>query len=601
MIRVLPPDVAAKIAAGEVVERPASVVKELVENALDAGASTVSIELEEGGRRLIRISDNGHGIATDEVPLAFERHATSKLQTLDDLDHIHSLGFRGEALASISSVSQMTLVTRPDDEQAGVRATLENGEIIQIEPAASPRGTMITVENLFYNVPARLKFLKKTTTERGAISALITRYAMAYPGVRFQLTHGKQELLRTNGSGNLHTVISEVYGVEVASQMIEVSLEGGALRPDLHPVGVYGYTSQPALNRANRSHITLFVNGRWVQDSSLTHAVVQAYHTMMVGGRYPVAILMITVPPEQVDVNVHPAKTQVRFRQQGAVFSTIQRAVRRVLIDQAELPTVRDDIIWGSPDWQARRDRLAQVTSSRMNQMGIDLDLDDPGQYRKQTAEQSDEPNEPPRRKRKIPVMRVVGQVGDSYVITEGPSGIYLIDQNAAHQRVLFERFLAERQHEEPASQELMEPVVVELLAEQIAAFEEQAEEVVGLGFSVEVFGHNTLRIRALPALLADSDPVDALMAILGQIEGEASPSIETRQERLAARMCREAAVRIGQTLSFAEMQALLRQLEECEAPQTDPYGHPTMIHISAEQLAREFGRASRLDESQTG
>ncbi len=601
MIRVLPPDVAAKIAAGEVVERPASVVKELVENALDAGASTVSIELEEGGRRLIRISDNGYGIPADEVPLAFERHATSKLQTLDDLDRIHSLGFRGEALASIASVSQMTLITRPDDEQAGVRAALENGEIVQLEPAASPRGTMITVENLFYNVPARLKFLKKATTERGAISALITRYAVAYPDVRFQLTHGKQELLRTSGSGSLHTVISEVYGVEVASQMLEVSLDDGALRPDLHPVSVYGYTSQPALNRANRSHITLFVNGRWVQDSSLTHAVVQAYHTMMVGGRYPVAMLMITVPPDQVDVNVHPAKTQVRFRQPGAVFSTVQRAVRRILIDQADLPTVRDDIIWGSPDWQARRDRLSQVTSSRMSQMGIDLDLNDPGQYRKQAAEQNNEPNEPPRRKRKIPVMRVVGQVGDSYIITEGPSGIYLIDQNAAHQRVLFEQFLAAQQHDVPASQELLEPVVVELLAEQIAAFEEQAGEVGTLGFTVDVFGHNALRIRALPALLADSDPVDALMAVIGQIEGEVPSSLETRQERLAARMCRAAAVRIGQTLSFAEMQALLRQLEECEAPQTDPYGHPTMVHISAEQLAREFGRATRLKDDKTG
>jgi len=594
-IRVLPPDVAARIAAGEVVERPASVVKELVENALDAGADTITVELAEGGRRLIRVGDNGHGIPADEALLAFERHATSKLTDIEDLERITTLGFRGEALASIAAVSRTTLITRAENERMGTRLELEGGEVLRHEPAGAPRGTVITVEDLFFNIPARRKFLKQESTERSLSSALISRYAMAYSGVRFSLIHGGQELLRTTGSGDLHTVLTEVYGVETAAQMLEVVLTTSAtLRPDLPPIEVQGFTGQPALARANRNQITIFVNGRWVQDHSLAAAVVQAYHTMLPSGRYPVAVLMVSLPAHEVDVNVHPTKTQVRFRQPNAVFSTVQRAVRRVLVDQAEVPTVHHDILWGSPDWQARRDRLAQVTSSRMSQLGLGVEIDETGHSTKQgppDSAQSDVDQPTHARKRNLPVMRVIGQVGATYVVTEGPRGMYLIDQHAAHARVLYEQLLAERAGAAVVSQELLEPITVELSPEQMGAAEEGLNNLHAMGFLIETFGRNTLRLRAIPALLSQGDPVDGLMAALGQIEMDGMLEGASSEEQMAARICWQAAVKVGQTLSYAEMQALVRQLEECQMPQISPSGAPTMIHISAEQLAREFGR----------
>ncbi|GAB4469281.1 MAG: DNA mismatch repair endonuclease MutL [Anaerolineae bacterium] len=594
-IRLLPPDVAAKIAAGEVVERPASVVKELVENAIDAGASIIGIELAEGGKRLIRVSDDGHGIPAAEAEYAFLRHATSKLSTVEDLSHIMTLGFRGEALASIAAVSLVTMVTRSRDEPAGTRLYLEAGELVSREVTGAPVGTVITVENLFFNVPARLKFMKAESTERQLIGALISRYALAYPGVRFTLMHGRQELLRTTGSGDLRQVMAEVYGADVAAQMLEiVQPEGERLRADLPYVRVSGLVGQPALSRSNRSHITVFVNGRWVQDSSLTYAITQAYHTMMPAGRFPVAVIMIEVPPEDLDVNIHPTKTQVRFRRADAVFSTVQRVVRRTLIEGAEMPAAHDDILWGAPDWQARRERLAEVTRARMSQLGIGMDVEDEGQFTRHEGRASaGQPasSEPARRRSSLPFMRVVGQVGATYIVTEGPRGLYLIDQHAAHHRILYEQLMAQRAAADIPAQELLEPIAVEVSAEEMAAVEANLAGLHEMGFVVEVFGRSTLRLRAVPAILASSDPVEALLAALGRFEGEEMPGDVSEEERIAARISQQAAIKAGQTLSQAEMQALIRQLEQCEMPQISPQGQPTMIHISAEQLAREFGR----------
>ncbi len=594
-IRLLPPEVAAKIAAGEVVERPASVVKELVENAIDAGAGVIGIELAEGGKRLIRVSDDGHGIPAAEAEYAFLRHATSKLSTVEDLSHIMTLGFRGEALASIAAVSLVTMVTRSRDEPAGTRLYLEAGELVNREVTGAPVGTVITVENLFFNVPARLKFMKAESTERQLIGALISRYALAYPGVRFTLMHGRQELLRTTGSGDLRQVMAEVYGANVAIQMLEVTQpEGERLRADLPQVRVSGLVSQPALSRSNRNHITVFVNGRWVQDSSLTYAITQAYHTIMPAGRFPVAVIMIEVPPEDLDVNIHPTKTQVRFRRADAVFSTVQRVVRRTLIEGAEMPAVHDDILWGAPDWQARRERLAEVTRARMSQPGIGMDVEDEGRFTRHEGRASagqPAPSEPARR-RSLPFMRVVGQVGATYIVTEGPRGLYLIDQHAAHHRILYEQLLARRAAADIPTQELLEPIAVEVSTEEMAVVEANLPGLHELGFVVEVFGRSTLRLRAVPAILTSSDPVEALLAALGRFEGEEMPGEASEEERMASRICQQAAIKAGQTLSQAEMQALIRQLEQCEMPQVSPQGQPTMIHISAEQLAREFGRS---------
>jgi DNA mismatch repair protein MutL len=592
-IHVLPPEVAGKIAAGEVVERPASVVKELVENALDAGARSVTIELLEGGRRLIRVADDGCGIPSDQVELAFHRYATSKLQSVEDLDRIRTLGFRGEALASIAAVSRLTLITRATGEAAGTRLLLEGGQVVQREPVGAPQGTLITAENLFYNVPARLKFLKQESTERGHVAALVSRYAMAYPHVRFVLRHGRQEVLHTTGSGSLREVLNEVYGVETASQMIPVEPEDAPSRPDLPVVQVTGHVGLPALNRANRSQITLFVNGRWIQDSSLSYAVVQAYHTMLMVGRYPVAVILIDLPPEELDVNVHPTKAEVRFRQPEAVFSAVQRAVRRVLLENAGPPAVHTGVTWGSPEWAARRERLAQVTGERLSQIGIDLDLESPGQYARQSParREGQEQPAPPARRRSLPLLRVVGQVGATYIVAEGPSGLFLVDQHAAHERILYEQFAAAYAAQEVAAQELLEPVTVELLPEQVALAEASLETLHTVGFRVELFGRTTVRVRAIPALVSGDDPGQALLAALGEIECGEMPTGATAEQALIARVCKQAAVKAGQVLSYAEMEGLIRQLELCESPRTCPHGRPTMLHLSAEELARQFGR----------
>jgi len=595
-IRVLSQEVANQIAAGEVVERPASVVKELVENSLDAGARHIIVELEEGGKRLIRVSDDGYGIPADEVEIAFHRYATSKLETIEDLDRIGTLGFRGEALASIASVCRLTLTTRAAGEEIGTRIQLEGGQVTALDAIGAPQGTLIGVENLFYNVPARLKFMKKESTERGHIGALVSRYAMAYPSVRFVLRQGSKEVLRTTGSGDLREVLDEVFGLEAVSQMVPVEQPADTLRDDLPPIGVNGYASLPALNRSNRNQITLFVNGRWVQDSSLTYAVIQAYHTMLMVGRYPVAVLMISLPPEEVDVNVHPTKAEVRFRQPNAVFSAVQRAVRRTLVDEAPPPTIRHEVTWGSPDWAARRDRIAQVTGDRIRQMNIDMEMEGPGQrpYQQPPAGAESEIS-PPARKRNLPMLRVVGQVGATYVVAEGPTGLYLIDQHAAHERILYEQLMAESIQDAVASQELLEAAAVELLPEQVALVEENLEVLHEVGFSVEPFGRNTIRLRAVPAIVSGGDPVEALLAAVGEIECGEMPTEATAEEILIARVCKQVAVKAGQVLSYEEMAALIRQLEECESPRTCPHGRPTMLHMSAEQLAKEFGRLGAI------
>ena len=573
-IRILSEQVAAQIAAGEVVERPASVVKELIENALDAGASTITVEARDGGRRLIRVADDGCGIPADEVELAFQRHATSKLTTIDDLDRLDTLGFRGEALASIAAVSRLSLITSR-------------------EPVGAPVGTIVTVENLFYNVPARLKFLKSASTERRRITALVARYAMAYPAVRFVLRQDGKDVFRSTGSGDLRDVLIEAYGLDAAAQMVEIEpLPPDPFRDDLPAVGVSGFAGLPALNRANRNQIALFVNRRWIQDSSLSYAVVQAYHTLLMTGRYPVAVVLIDLDPAEVDVNVHPTKAEVRFRRPDAVFSAVQRAVRGAVIAQAPPPTVSPDVVsWGSPEWVARRDRLTQVATERMRQLGMDVEMDDAGQYAHQQPAPDDEPPAQALPRRSLPMLRVVGQVGATYIVAEGPAGLYLIDQHAAHERILYEQFMAEQAGQEVISQELLTAVTVDLAPEQVDFLEDNLDALHAIGFAIEPFGGRTFLLRAVPALVATADPVEELFAALGQIECGQMPTEATAEQQLIARVCKQAAVKAGQVLSYEEMRAMLRQLESCQSPRTCPHGRPTMLHFSAEQLAKEFGR----------
>ena len=343
---MLPDQLSSQIAAGEVVERPFSVVKELVENALDAGASSINVDIREGGRELIQVADDGIGIQGDELEIAFQRHTTSKLTAIEDLEAITTLGFRGEALAAIAAVSRLTVVSRVDRAQTGTRLVLEGGRKASLETVGAPQGTFIAVENLFFNVPARLKFMKSVVAERRQIDEFLTRFALAYPHVRFRLAHNNRISFQVSGSGHVPDVLLAIYGPETARQLLAIAETQPAADPATgeaearSPISVTGYVGPPSLHWANRNHITLFVNGRWIKDKSLTHAVTQAYHTLLPVGRYPLGIIFINMPPDQVDVNVHPAKTEVRFRFPNAVFSAVQRQVRQTLLDQSPIPTL---------------------------------------------------------------------------------------------------------------------------------------------------------------------------------------------------------------------------------------------------------------------
>ncbi|MBP8047597.1 MAG: DNA mismatch repair endonuclease MutL, partial [Anaerolineales bacterium] len=438
-IRLLSSEVASQIAAGEVVERPASVVKELTENALDAGAKNISISIEDAGRTLVEIADDGYGIPANELELAAARHATSKLVQSEDLFHIQTLGFRGEALASIGSVSHMTITSRVAAATEGARLKVDGGIAGKVEKVGAPVGTTLRVENLFYNVPARLKFLKTDVTERRAIDALVTRYALAYPNVRFKVTDGKQVTLQTAGDGDRRSILAALYGVDVAKQMLEVmAMEEG--------LSLTGFISPTSLTRSNRKEITFFVNGRWVQDYSLTTALLQAYHTLLMVGRYPLTTLFLDIDPEDVDVNVHPTKAEVRFRSQDKVFSFIQRSARKALLAYTPVASVSPQMWGGSRpvssegrevgiDWSIGHDDELQVTGSTLQVESESSPSTQPTNLQPSNVQ--------PATFNTVPLLRLIGQIGSTYIVAEGPDGLYLIDQHAAHERVLFEKLMA--------------------------------------------------------------------------------------------------------------------------------------------------------------
>jgi len=595
-IRILPEQVAARIAAGEVIERPASVVKELVENAIDAGATEIKVESREGGRRLIRVIDNGCGIPADEVELAFQRHATSKLASVEDLEHITTLGFRGEALPSIAAVAQVTLVTRARHEAAGSLIRLADGKVIQRARRGMPPGTVVTVENLFYNTPARLKFLKSVATEAGHIYALVTRYAMAFSELRFTLVSDGRTVFQSMGTGDVRDVLAQVYGLETAMSLLSVESEQSpAVDEDVEGtegtgsrwgVALRGFVSPPSAHRGSRGDISLFVNRRWVHDRSLNYAVTEAYRTLLPVGRFPLAVLFLNLDPAAVDVNVHPAKAEVRFREAGAVFAAVQRTVRRTLLERAPIPGVGHRLRPGEPAWShhgwVEGERpvawQAGLELQRTGDVGVRGELEMP----------------PPGR---LPMLRVVGQVAQAYIVAEGPEGLYLIDQHAAHERVLYEQLQATRAGKGltagsgATAQQLLEPRMVELSPGQEGVLSENLALLTELGFDLEPFGGSTYLLRAVPAFLSGTDPAGALVAVLDEMAAGGAPLGEEREARLIASICKQAAVKAGQTLSTAEMQALVQQLEATTAPRTCPHGRPTMIHLSTAFLAREFGR----------
>jgi len=581
-IHVLAPEVASQIAAGEVVERPASVVKELVENALDADAQSISIQIEEAGRRLIEVADNGSGIPADELDLAVSRHATSKLATAKELFSISTLGFRGEALASIGSVSRLTITSRTADNQVGARIRVEGGQEGKVEQTGVPVGTVVRVENLFYNVPARLKFLKSDTTERRAIDTFVTRYALAYPDARFKLAEGKKVTLQTSGDGDQRAILATLYGVETAKQMLEVIAEDDGLK-------LSGFISPTSITRSNRREMTFFINGRWVQDIPLNAALTQAYHTMLMVGRYPLAILFLDVDPASVDVNVHPAKAEVRFREQDKVFSFVQRAVRRALLAYAPVPSLPPTTLWGNrPSPEPREPGLDWTMAGEAGDQLPVTSLSPQDDNQSQSQSVSTDASLPGV---SMPLLRLIGQIGATYLVAEGPDGLYLIDQHAAHERVLFEKLMLQHDKRDIPSQTLLQAESITLPPAQVTLLEEQLDLLNHFGFQVEAFGPNTFQVRAMPTIFSGSDAASALRALVEDFEEDETPLQEEFEARIAARVCKRMAVKAGKALSNEEQRALLTDLENCDSPRTCPHGRPTMIHLSVDMLERQFGR----------
>ncbi len=582
--------VIAQIAAGEVIERPASVVKELVENALDAGATSVQVETVQGGRRRIRVSDNGSGIPNDQIELAFAQHATSKLRTAEDLQQLITLGFRGEALSSIVAVSRTHVMTRHRDEPTGTEMSLEGGALIRQQPIGAPAGTILSVEDLFFNTPARLKFLKKENTEKRYISTLITRFAMAYPGTQFVYMQDGREAFRSTGNTQLADVMVKVYGIKTFKQFVEV--HGTEIHKDNQSeVQVSGYASLPDLTRGDRTHITLFVNGRWIQDSSLTYAVTQAYHTLLPPNRYPLSVLMINLPTDHVDVNVHPTKAEVRFRYPELIFTAVQRSVRNAIMashSSGESPNFTRQV---TPDasrsegWNSHIQLDLKLGSEESNFSNVDSDA------RLQEHATTPEDLNRPRHPRTLPPLRIIGQVGAMYVVAEGPAGMYLIDQNAAHQRILYETLLDNYASGTADTRRLQSDQTVTLSARDSQILERLVTTLTKFGVDIENFGPVTFRIRGLPASIENriQEPATIVHKLVATfVNGDPDDEIAT----VAQDISNLAAYRTGQILSEQQMQTLIRRLERCENPHSSPDGRATLIHLSGDQLAREFARS---------
>ena len=692
-IRQLAPDVAAKIAAGEVVERPASVVKELIENSIDAGATQIRVDLMNGGLQLIRVADNGTGIPADELQLALSRHATSKVAQIDDLEHIRSLGFRGEALASIAAVAEVTLLSHHHGASQAAQVNATNGQISEVTTAASPEGTTATVRNLFNAVPARLKFLKSRNTEVSHCHHLLEQYALAYPEIRFSVFSEGRQIFATLGDGQLSSVLIEIYGLQTAEQMVPInSLDGKDNDPE-RPV-VTGYISLPTCYKSTRQHMSFFVNRRWVLSRMLSYAVEEAYHSLLLTGRHPIAVVNITVDPTQIDVNVHPAKTEIRFLKERRVYAAILRAVRQAVLEEAQMPrwsndsradqqdpihraptpnvtlppestelddldieeneddvagarftapsnseesplfpqdnpwlTVTEEETGTKPPmlsrlWQSHvrgHDNLETDASSLAFASGTTTFPGDISQTRNvgaplagarsdatampEAAPMLDAPDQPdtpaipnaspaPAKVSRLPSLRVVGQLSQSYIVTEGPDGMYLIDQHAAHERILLERMVAALQARTPLSQLLLTPIKLELAPTELGAIEEHLQQLEHIGFILEVLADNSLQVRAVPDVLVKQMNARSLQDLLTELTApEYLGHSQTWEEHALANVACKAAIKANYFLTVSEMREMIEQLARTNAPYSCCHGRPTMIHFSLSALEREFGR----------
>ena len=652
-IRILPESVANKIAAGEVVERPASVVKELLENALDAGAKTVRIEVEQGGKHMIRVTDDGHGMTHDDALLAFERHATSKLKTADDLLSIATLGFRGEALPSIAAVSRLLLETRDETEGEGTRVEFAGGKLIGVKPAGLPAGTTVSIADIFYCIPARRKFLKSDTTELGHIASLVTHYALANPGRQFILSTPTQEIINCAPAEKLADRVYQLFGRQALDELVEIPSVSAPFRaaitePQLDPeeemasLTVTGFTSGPEVQRLNRNGIYIFVNRRLVRDRLILHAIHEAYRNILPPTVFPATLLFLEMPYEEVDVNVHPAKIEVRFRRSNFVHDFTRDTIRQALMSVRPIASFAaaatatpqasgfgNGALPGGITPAPAESGVPRAIIPPMEEMGLGSGVGPDGGFDLSSApmqpvEQripfrsggafgtaiapaqisaastwagnlaapsADAPATLPRPEQ-IADLKPLGQVNSSFIVAVNGEGLWIVDQHVAHERVLFEQHLEARRTGKIEAQRMLMPLVIELSPRQIVTFEKIAEELAANGFEVELMGPKSVAIQAVPAGVAAPDAEKLLREILDGIEREnAAISIETLQAKIAASTACHAAIKVNMPLEPSKMEWLLDALAKTDCPMSCPHGRPVVLRYSTREIEKAFHR----------
>jgi len=566
-IKTLSKEVAAKIAAGEVVERPISVVKELMENSIDAGADEISIRLEQSGKKSIEVIDNGAGIAINESEVALQRYATSKITHIQDLNHIHTLGFRGEALASIAAVSRFTIESRSESEGVGFVSYIEGGVEKEKRKIGRSVGTKIIVKDLFYNMPARLKFLRKDITERRLIHNVISRYALYYADIHFSLFIDGKSVFSTNGNNNRREVLTKLYDLETAKSLLEVDFSDEYIH-------IKGFTSPLSLTRSTRREIFFFINGRLIKDPSISSAITKGYHGLLMVGRFPITNLFLNIDPAEIDVNVHPTKAEIRIKDSSQAFIAIQRAIRKTISAYAPYAAIPTSV-WRTVEPHQQSSRQSGLVFQPNTHSEEDLsDVEN----RSEISQLSEV---------KMPLLRLIGQLGLTYIAAEGPDGLYLIDQHAAHERILFEK-LNDSSKNGRSSQYVLTPPIVTISSVQYELIEKNKAILSEIGFKLEDFGPNAYKIIAVPEVLSVMDPVEAVLSI---VSDEESTITNSEKEKLITKICKRLAIKGGQVLSVKEQEQLIRDLENCKNPRTCPHGRPTMVHISVDLLERQFGR----------
>jgi DNA mismatch repair protein MutL len=649
-IRILPENVANKIAAGEVVERPASVVKELLENAIDAGARSIRIEVESGGKRMIRVIDDGTGMAQDDALLAFERHATSKLRTADDLLSIATLGFRGEALPSIAAVSRLLLQTRAAEEEEGTRVEFAGGKLVSVKPEGLPAGTTISVADLFYCVPARRNFLKSETTELGHIASLVTHYALAHPEKQFVLKTPTQEIINATAVEAMSERVYQLFGRQSLEELFEIPPVSSPMRAsitetELAPeeraaeLVVRGFASRPDVQRSNRNGIYVFVNKRLVRDRLILHAIHEAYRNVLPPAVFPAVLLFLDLPAEEVDVNVHPAKIEVRFRHPQFVHDFTRDSIRQALSRARPIPSFPGVAAnAGAPENQ--QGSVAAVAAAGMGNgnsvlpravippmnaggaaVATDFELSAPPlrpeaqrfQFESGIGTLSEDSAAGQLGDSAVSVFRAsptnvdtmlsasaeslselkpLGQVSSSFIVAINGEGLWIIDQHVAHERVLFEKHLRARREGQLTGQRMLVPLMVELAPRQLVIFERVAEELTANGFEVAQMGPRSVAIHATPAGIANADAERLLMEILDGIEREnAAISMDSLQAKIAASTSCHAAIKVNMPLDLTKMEWLLAELAKTEAPMSCPHGRPIVLRYSVKEIERAFKR----------